>query len=441
MKTMRLTAVACVLLFSAHARADTFVLDYTNLPSTDPATNFEADCLGDTEAETCFQRAAVLEAELVEILGSLEGRGDAETIALFERAVGAASPNLQRIGLRYFSRKQNLPATLATRVKEFFFGPQASVGQPSAVLLSNSEDDIERYLADLYLEARPTSGYGGYLPQESGEHDPWAHAQAQDWLWDSVHSFGETQRFAPAERLLMVDRSIQAFGSNEASLAIPVTGFVTDANTERVISHFSTLFGSKPYPSLVDAQAQLNAINVELLEVQQKLLAGDTSVAPRLQALLQEMEPLHAAANLGVVLSLEELGRENDVFWVDGKADDAFTSPLRRAVSVGAEEGLEGTAIRYFSGTMLGDSSSPDGGDGDGGDGDGGDGDGGDGDEGDGDAPPSHDDSEETPKKSGGGCAAYATSYPTPSAWMLLGMTLAGLAFRSRSVRRKATEP
>ena len=83
---LALFAILLVSVWSSVAHAD-----IPRIPDDgtgdDPAATFDADCLGDTEAEDCEARAALIEGELVMLLSQLDGDGDPATKALFEGAL------------------------------------------------------------------------------------------------------------------------------------------------------------------------------------------------------------------------------------------------------------------------------------------------------------------------------------------------------------------
>jgi hypothetical protein len=352
MKARIFGAASLLLALASPAHAGTFAIDYTDRPIVDPAENFEVDCLGATEAGDCGDRAAALQAELIDTLGSLSWMSDPETAALFESLVNMNDPRLQEVGLRYFAR-QAPPPTLWDKAREFFFGPDATVGHPSAEILSQSTEDIDQALADSYFDARPRAERGDDFPSGTGESDSWAQGSADDALFDDVYPFTEAERFPDATRLLMIDRfSADLYGSDPSVANIPVTGYVTDASVEEVSAHFTRVFGQKPYPSLnASLEAQQTLVN-ELLTLQQRLAGGDTSVLPRLQEISTELETSQRANMLGARLNLEALGAGDHVFWTNAVSDDTFTAPLERAVAVGTDSQLNRTVIRYISGAV-----------------------------------------------------------------------------------------
>jgi hypothetical protein len=424
LRNFSLTLIIALALCT-EARAETFVIDYEGRTAVDPAEGFEADCLGTTEAADCAQRAALLTGELVEVLGTLEGYADAETTALFETAATLADPRLQALSVRYFANRAELPSDLWSQLKTFFFGPDASVGQPSAELLQRSLDEADQELARLYLEGRSGEGYGGSLPSASGADDPWAEACARDAQLDAVDAFAEDTRFTPATRLLMIDRFISSFTDVETQ--IPVTGFVTDESVAKVTAHFTALFGREPYPPVATSQTKLAELNMELVALQERLLAGDTTAGERLAEVVDEMQVHQTAAALAGALGLEQMGAADHVYWVDGVPEDVYTSPLPRAVAVGTDAQLARTAIRYING-QNGDAPAPGDGDGDG-DGDGTDGGTG---GGDGDGQPGEGDTGDDKGGGSGGCSV-TRSQSCAALWLV-----PALAFLVRRRRRTA---
>lgn len=335
-------------ILSSGARAETFTISYQNRASADPAETFEADCLGATEAPDCAVRAAALEAELVEMLGELEGLRDDDTQSLFRGAVSTDSPAVREIGLRYFARSREVPNDLWTNVKAFFLGPDPAVGQASAELLAMSTAEVDQEMSDLFLELRSGDRYGDYVPDETGGDDPWAEACADDALLDEVASFPEAQRFAPASRLLMIDRFIESF-SGGMVVRLPVTGFVTDADKATVTAHFSKVFGKQPFPPAMETASKLEALNLELASLTERIQRGDQSAGARLQQVLDELTALQQAAGAWQLLQLDEEQCADCVVWLDGKVDDLYTMPLPRAVAVGTDPLLDKTVIRYVN--------------------------------------------------------------------------------------------
>lgn len=358
MKSLFFGIASLMLLLASNAHATTFSIDYTDRPSADPAEGFEVDCLGPTEAEDCADRAAALQAELVDVLGSLSWRNAPEDSALFEALVSINDPRLQEVGLRYFAR-QAPPATLWDKAREFFFGPDANTGHPSAEILAQSSEEIDQALAETYLTGRSQSARGGDLPDGSGETDSWAQGSADDALFDEVYPFTEEERFANASRLLMIDRfNIDLYSGEPTLPSIPVTGYVTDASIEEVSAHFNSVFGSKPYPSANASRDAQQALFNELLALQQRLAGGDMSVLKRLEEIPNELETAQTATLLATRLNLEGLGCGDHIFWTNTPSEEATTGPLQRAVVVGTDAQLDRTVLRYISGAVGAPTSS-----------------------------------------------------------------------------------
>jgi MYXO-CTERM domain-containing protein len=321
--------------------------------------------------------------------------------------------------LRFFARGQELPSGLWENVRAFFFGPDATVGEASAELLARSMDSVDQDLSEQYLEGRPSNGYGGDRPKGSGATDSWAEGQADDAVLDSLDAFAEDERFAPASRLLMIDRFATAL--QDPTMRVPVTGFVTDAPVSEVEAHFTKLFGVEPYPPLQRSQTELEALVMELTSLQSKAASGDQAAIKRLQELGMELQQAQQSVTIGTLLNFEAF--QDHVFWVDGSADDVVSGALPRAVAVGMDPLLGRTAIRYFGGARGNGSNASDGGvalDGsvrddrpggrpsrDGGSGSGGD--------------------DEASAKDDGGCGLYPAARGTPvmGAWGLLALVLA----------------
>jgi len=157
-----------VLAYCASARAETFAIDLSAARTVDPAATFEADCLGDSQADDCSVRAALLTTELVDLLGSLETSTDTDSVALFETAAQLPDPELQSIAMRYFASRGTVPDDIWTRARDFFFGPDPTVGQPAAELLERSSDTQDQMLSELYLEGRPEQHVRRHAARDDG---------------------------------------------------------------------------------------------------------------------------------------------------------------------------------------------------------------------------------------------------------------------------------
>jgi MYXO-CTERM domain-containing protein len=339
-----LVSTAAVLAVCSSAHAESFMIDYTGRAQLDPTATFEADCLGATEAPDCGARASLLEAELVEALAELEGLSDDATQALFSNAVGSDSAAVKEVGLRYFSRRRALPSTLWTSVKEFFLGPDPQIGQPSAEILGFSENTTDQELSDLYLKLRPSSIYAQDYPSNSGEQDEWAEACASDTRLDEVPAFAEHEQFAPASRLLAIDRYLQDVQTGEATL--PASGFVTDAPKADVIAFFDKLFGKAAAPAGSSSEARLQALQAELAALEPKLARGDQTAIKRATEIIDELSELSADVAAASVLQLEDCA--DCVYWMSGFAADNYTQGFTRAVVVGTQPQLQRTMISYL---------------------------------------------------------------------------------------------
>ncbi|MET0287073.1 MAG: MYXO-CTERM sorting domain-containing protein [Polyangiales bacterium] len=344
MRTLAISLAA--LTICSAARADTFVIDYQARPQVDPEATFQADCLGASEAPDCATRAALLEGELVEGLAALEGLSDDATKALFTSAVTSGSDSVKEVGLRYYARRRDLPATLWTNVKAFFFGPSAQVGQPSAELLDGASDTKDQELGEQYLKLRPSSVYGLDLRTNEGEADEWAKACAADARLDEVPAFAESELFAPASRLLMIDRFLVDYQTGMAS--IPGSGFVTDAPRAEVVAFFDKLFGKKASPPIAESEAKLQALNAELTALQPRLASGDREAIMRVTAIADEITALSSAVTSAAVLQLDEDACADCVYWLAGDAQDVLGGAFTRAVVVGTQPLLARTMISYL---------------------------------------------------------------------------------------------
>lgn len=432
MKALRYAVVCALLTFCPSAFADTFSIDYTDVPQSDPLENFDADCNGSDEAADCADRAVALQAELVEVLGALGLRDDDETAALFQTAVDMPDPQLQEIGLRYFAYQAPPPDDLWSKARDFFFGPQANVGQPSAELLSRSLEAADQELARVYLEGRPTSTRGGSTPSGAGLTDSWALGAAQDSLLDDVAPFTAEERFPDQTRLLMLDRFVgDPFGGDLLTRDIPVTGFVTNASTEEVEAHFKTVFGTDPYPSLDRINTQLQELNTELADLQIKLMSGDVSVAARFGQVAEQMQQLQQVSTLASRLSLASLDCSDHEFWADTSLEDALTGPLPRAVTLGMDARVGSNVIRYIGGQSSGTINPSGGTSGDGGAGEN-DGSGGNSDQAEG----GDGGSVSTPRKDSSGCGCSLPASTHAPTWLALAPL--ALALRRRRAKSRA---
>ncbi|HEX6243874.1 MAG TPA: hypothetical protein VFZ61_23325 [Polyangiales bacterium] len=352
-------ALGCVVSVAVGARADSFTFEHSAGVAVDPAADCESDCLGAEEADDCAARAALLSAELVEVLTELEDESDSETVALFQSATDMADPRVQEVALRYFAHHGEPPSDLWSRVRDFFFGPEPSLGQAAAEILERSSDEQEREQAKQYLKGRPRNGYAGDFPAGTGSTDSWALAAGNDAVLERLDAFEPDERFADAERLLLLDRFLADPLSGDFTAQVPMAGFVTDAPRSEVEQHFTKVFGAKPYPSLEAAQKKYTALLQELQEVQARLLGGDTSVASRLGQLANEVQAAQLAVSAGQRLDLEAMQCTDHVYWLSGNAEDLFSEALPRALALGPDALSQRTAIRYFNGERRGPSEGP----------------------------------------------------------------------------------
>jgi hypothetical protein len=350
LNSLGLATLAACISFSPLARASIFEVIHDGRVAVDPAVDFAADCLGAVEAEDCPARSAALQSELVETLGLLSAYDDAETVSLFQSTVDSENPQLQELALRYFAYRPSPPQDLWAKAREFFFGPSPALGHPSAELLAHSMDALDQELSALYLEGRPRASHGGDLPQGAAFTDSWAEGSVRDRLLEDLQAFAPGDRFAAETRLLMSDRFVtDVYGPSPGEPNIPVTGFVTDAKMADVVAHFTSVFGTEPFGSLEEANAQQPILLQELSDLQQRLQAGDKSVVARLQQVIIELTDLQNVLSAGMRLSLDALGCADHSFWLETEGGEPLSGPLRRAVTVGTDPHLERTVIRYFN--------------------------------------------------------------------------------------------
>ena len=346
-----LLAVSLLLDASGVARASTFVVSVDGRPTIDPAVNFDTDCLGTTEAADCPMRAALLHAELLDLLGTLSTDTDPVTEGLFETAVAVGDPRLQEFALRHYGFPRPLPTAVGGRLRQFFLGPEAALGYPAADLLGTSADVTDQALSSAYRRRRSSREYGGEDPSGSGATDSWASGRAKDTFLDDVDAFRASELYPDARRLLMID----GFASDpfaQPAVALPVTGFVTSASLTEVKSFFRGVFGSDPYPPLNDLTARYQALRVELAALQPRILAGDQAAIARAQQIALEFQPLGVAKSLGERLNCNLLDCADEPFWVDTPPSARGSGQIARAVAVGTDPVLGQTVIRYFSGLV-----------------------------------------------------------------------------------------
>jgi hypothetical protein len=356
MKHQYLVLSLAALAWSSPALADSFSYDFSE-PGSDPAANFEEECLGedlDAEAvQACDARAAIMEAELLSHLITLEGDDDPESVALFQEVLELDSPALQAVAVQYLARTDNAPSGFVDSVKTFFFGGEPQLGATAAEVLAVGSDEDDEALGDLYSEQRNASDYG---PLYGSDDQRLAVACLKDARLNLMSSFAQDEQFAPAERLLMYDRF--AFDFSDTTADYPITAFVTDASLDDVTDHFTALFGKAPYPPAAESQAKLNAITEEMVALQIDALNGDQAAIEKMQELGEQMAELQEGVTVASRLQLPAFHAGNDVFWAGGDTDDV-TGPLPRAVSVGEDERLGRVVIRYLNG-VVGEVNVPD---------------------------------------------------------------------------------
>lgn len=358
-----LAAFVITLLGSAPARADIFRLTYDEEAAVDPAETFDADCLGETPAEDCDVRSALIEGELVALLSRLENDKDPATQALFESALELESPVVRAMAVRYLARAAEKPTGFLSTVKTFFFGPDAPLGVASAEALYMSEDQSEQALAELYGEQRPAFNYEPppIADDETTEvESELLLACTQDARLDLMLSFAEEEQFAPAQRLLMYDRFVT--GAFNPSLNFPVTAFLTDAPVEEVTEFFRELFG-EPHVPVAHGEERLQELTEQVLELQGAAAGGDREAIEELQRVMEELAALQEEVTLGSFLQVASFHAENDVIFLDGTLENLYDGPVR-AVTLGHDEQLGGTVIRYVNAPVGQASPGPGGGEG-----------------------------------------------------------------------------
>ncbi|HEX2877262.1 MAG TPA: MYXO-CTERM sorting domain-containing protein [Polyangiaceae bacterium] len=348
-RAARCSALALAVLlsvWSSSARAD-LIRGEDDLTAADAAETFDADCLGETQAEDCDTRAAMLEGEIVMLLSQLEDDYDPATQALFESALALESPVVKSMAVSYLNRTETQPTDFLTNVKTFFFGPDAPLGVTSSAALEGLAEPSDQELASLYQEQRDPSDYA---PQEVTGDENQANnrllqASIKDLRLSMMLSFSEEERFAPAERLLMYDRfMIAAFDPTQS---YPVTTFVTDASLDEVSAFFSELFG-EPLPPPADNEARIEELTLRIQELQTRAAMGDQDAIKEFIALSEEIQQLQQGTLLQAYLQLPALHAENDLIWLDGKLEDFAMTPTR-AVMAGEDPLLGRTVIRYVN--------------------------------------------------------------------------------------------
>jgi|GEM_PF-2491212 len=330
--------------WSATSRADSFRLSY-DATEADPAETFEEDCLNDTPAEDCDTRATLIQGELVTLLSQLESDEDPATLALFQAALELDSPVVQGMAVRYLTRAKAEPDDFFSKVKTFFFGTDVSLGIASTEALWTSAEDTDQRLAELYDEQRPASAYRSQLVTDDHTETELLSACIQDARLERMASFREDQRFAPAERLLMYDRFVQAtFVPGED---YPLTAFVTDASLDDVQEFFTERFG-EPLGPVAGAAERLSELALELNELTLAVQSGNQAAIKRLQEVSAELTETQQLTSLDTYLQLSANHAENDLVWIDGDVDDAIVQ-VPRAVTAGQDSLLGRTVIRYIN--------------------------------------------------------------------------------------------
>lgn len=346
-----------VALLSAPVHADSFTIPYTE-PGSDAAENFEADCLGETIADDCEARAAAMESELFSLLVTLESDDTAETVALFRETLELDAPLLQVLAVQYLSRTAQEPTDFLDKVEAFFFGTHPKLAAVAADTLSFTDDETSAELSARFREQRSSSDYAPFVTDvESDVEEPLLSACLADARVNAMDSFAVDEQFQPAERVLMYDRFIYDF--QETSVDYPVTSYVTDASVDDVVEHFSELFGKDPYPPSLETQLEVQSLSAEMAQAQLDALDGDMDAIAKLQDLSDRLLELNDALVAASRLQLDGLYAGNDVFWMDGDAAVDNTGPLPRAVSVGEDELLGRTVIRYVHGVIPGSDDEP----------------------------------------------------------------------------------
>lgn len=336
-------ALLCLTLLPS-AQANTFRLAY-DAEGTDPAETFEADCLGDTQAEDCDVRAALIEADLVLLLARLQNDSDPQTLALFEQALELDSPIVQQMATQYVAAAGEQPQDFLSKLKTFFFGPDAPLGTGAAKVLESSPDPAEQELADLYGEARDRTQYAPQAAPADGEDSELVKACVKDARLNLMTSFTNEEQFEPATRLLMYDRFV--FDTTSPTDDYPATAFVTDASLEEVSAFFTGLFG-EPYGPYAGVETKMQELTMQLITLQQAAASGDQNAIKKLTQAAEQLTELQKTFALATTLQVPNIHAENDLVWLDGSLDDLAAGPLR-AVTAGEDAALGQTVIRYIN--------------------------------------------------------------------------------------------
>jgi MYXO-CTERM domain-containing protein len=364
--------VAALLLTASPAvsRADTLRLTYDDTQA-DPAETFDEDCLGDTPAEDCDTRAALIEGELTVLLSRLESDEDPETLALFQAALELESPLVQAMAVRYLSRADQQPDDFFSKVKTFFLGPDAPLAVSSSAVLQMSSDETDQRLAELFDEQRPSSRYDSQPVVDTDDlsQNQLLQACIQDARFNLASSFAAADQFQPVERVLAYDRLSQPLF--EVTQDYPVTAFATDASLEEVKAFFTARFG-EPLGPIAGTQQRQIELSQELVELQQAAASGDQRAIKRMQEIGDELEALQQSTSLELYFHLTAVHAENDLVWIDASDPSDAATQAVRAVTAGEDPLLGKTLIRYFNATASASSGSGGAGSGEGdGDGDG----------------------------------------------------------------------
>ncbi|RYZ05635.1 MAG: hypothetical protein EOO73_19280 [Myxococcales bacterium] len=348
-----LAALVALTCWAPRARADIFRLTYDEA-AEDPAEGFDEACLGDAPAEDCDVRAALIEAELAALLSRLDSDRDPETLALFQAALELDSPVVQAMAARYVSRSAEPPSGFLSKVKTFFWGPDAPRGVAAADVLDLSTEESDRHLAELYHEGRSSSDYQPE-PFFSDQEEPTDEevltnnrllmACSKDTQLELMQSFADEEVFEPAERLLMYDRF--AYSPVDPTQTFPVTAFVTSSSVEEVSAFFTKSFG-EPLGPFTDNEARIQDLTEQLVALQADAASGDQEAIREIGRLVEELTALQEVGTVAAFLQLEDLHAENDVVFVDGTVEDILSAPVR-AVTVGHDDVAGGTVIRYIN--------------------------------------------------------------------------------------------
>lgn len=340
-----LFASLCCCLYPARAAADVIRGSGSEEAGVAPDVGFEEECLGDTAAEDCELRASLMEGELASLLAQLEGDSDPATRKLFQGALDVDSPLLNDLALAYMKRVGEPPEGFLEKAKSFFFGTDAPLAVSAANALDQAPEQADRDLAATLAEGRKAADYAPTQPLTPDENNPLLVASIRDARFDVMQSFADEEVFSPADRLLMYDRIIRALPPPEPDYA--VSAYMTDATVDEVAQFFTQLFG-EPLGTLAQANADYEELTLQLAPLQTAAASGDRSAIDQLSALTSHLRQVQGVLTLGGLLQLETIHAENDQLWLDGTVQDFFKSP-RRAVTVGHDEALDKTVIRYVN--------------------------------------------------------------------------------------------